>query len=93
MWYCKNCKTEFAEPEKRRECFEEFYGVSHLFQTSNYFEHLTCPECGEDCIEEMQECDYCGEWNLSDNLEDTTEMINGGIGYLCPQCIKDCDIR
>lgn len=92
MWYCRTCKREFEEPEVERESFEMFYGVSHLFPTQNYFDHEICPLCGDDDIEEMRECDYCEEWNLEDDLEDTEGMINGGIGYLCPQCMKDCGI-
>ena len=92
MWYCNDCKSEFEEPQRTRESFEEFYGVSHLFPDNHYFIHETCPKCGSDEIEEMRECDYCGEWNLEDDLEDTDGMANGSVGYLCPQCIIDCGI-
>ena len=44
------------------------------------------------CDTEYTECDNCGELIPTDELEDTTEMINGGIGYCCEQCIEDCDM-
>ena len=94
MWYCNNCKSEFSSPIRKETTFEDYYGVSHLFPDSHSIEILICPECKEDgYLEEMRECDYCGEWTKEDDLEDTDGCINGGIGYLCPQCIKDCEIR
>lgn len=93
MWYCENCKNEFEEPIKKEITFEEYYGVSNLFQDSHKTEILICPFCESDgTIEEMKECDYCGEWFKEDDLEDTEGAVNGGIGYLCEQCLQDCDI-
>ena len=44
------------------------------------------------CDTEYAECDNCGELIPTDELRDTTEMINGGVGYVCEQCIEDCDM-
>lgn len=93
MWYCDDCKNEFTKPKMRKTTFESEYGVSHLFSTSHECIITECPVCGSDNIEEMKECDYCGEFNLEENLEDTEGLVNGGIGYLCPQCIQDCEVR
>ena len=92
MYYCKNCYKEFEQPERKKECFEDFYGVSHLFHDRNYFDMLICPVCGSDDIEEMQKCDRCEEYFLEDDLTDTEEMAGGGIGYLCLDCLNDCDL-
>ena len=48
MWYCRNCRHEFEEPQIwDGESFAERYGI--------------CPICGHDDIVEMTECDECGE--------------------------------
>lgn len=94
MWYCENCKEEFENPIEKEITFEEYYGVDHLFQDSHKTKIMVCPCCGSDgTLEEMRECDYCGEWTREDDLEDTEGAVNGGIGYLCPQCIQDCEVR
>lgn len=92
MWYCDNCKNEFTEPKMRKTTFESEFGVSHLFPTTHECTIKECPVCGSDDIEEMQECDYCGEWNLEEDLTDTEGLTGGGVGVYCCQCIKDCDI-
>lgn len=93
MWYCDKCKNEFDEPERKEITFEEYYGVDHLFPNRNKTSILTCPFCGEeDEIEEMRECDQCGEWTRECDLEDSEGLVGGNIGYLCPQCIQDCEV-
>lgn len=92
MYYCNNCKSEFDEPERSNITFEEYYGVDHLFPDSHRMDILVCPHCGEDDIEEMRECDRCGEYCLEDDLVDTEELAGGGIGYVCPDCARDCDL-
>ena len=92
MYYCHNCKNEFEEPEVEKESFENFYGVSHLFPTQNYFDHKLCPGCGDDDIEEMNICDMCGEPCLYDDLIDSEGRAGGGIGFICPDCARDCDL-
>lgn len=92
MYYCNNCKEEFEEPNRKNITFEEYYGVDHLFHDSNRMDLLVCPNCGDDDIEEMKKCDYCEEWTREDDLEDTEERVGGGIGYLCLQCMEDCDV-
>jgi hypothetical protein len=92
MWLCNDCKNEFTEPKMRKTTFESEYGVSHLFPTSHECTIKECPVCGNDDIEELKECDQCGEWFKEDELKDTDGAINGGCGYLCSQCIQDGDI-
>lgn len=93
MWICENCGEEFQEPILRKTTFETEFGVSHLFPTSHECTIKECPRCNSDDIEEMRLCDICGEYCKEDDLEDTTEAVNGGVGYACPQCIQDCDIK
>lgn len=92
MYYCNNCDEQFEEPKINKIIFEEYYGVSNLFPDRHKVDLEVCPNCGDDNIEEMMTCDCCGEWNKQDDLEDTEGRANGGVGYLCPQCIEDCDI-
>lgn len=39
------------------------------------------------------QCEICHEWFLNEELEDTTEMINGGCGYCCEDCIENGEMR
>lgn len=94
MWYCNNCKNEFEEPERKEITFEEYYGVDHLFPDSHKMTILVCPRCEEEGeLEEMRECDRCGEWTRECDLEDTEGLVGGNVGYLCPDCINDCEVR
>ena len=90
MWYCDTCRNEFDEPERKKECFEDFYEVSNLFYGRNYFDALVCPHCGNDDIEEMRECEKCGEYCRECDLLDTEGLPGGGIGDLCIDCYRDC---
>lgn len=92
MYYCNDCKEEFDTPKMEKTTFEEFYGVSNLFPTSHECTLKSCPRCGSDDIEEMETCDKCGEYCLECDLTDTDEMVGGGIGYLCPDCLIDCEV-
>ncbi len=92
MWECNDCYNEFEKPIFKKIEFEKEFGITQLFQTSHQVNMEICPICGSSNIEEMQECDYCGEWNKEDDLEDTEGLVGGGIGYLCPQCIEDCGV-
>jgi len=38
---------------------------------------------------DLEKCEMCGEYNLSEDLRDTEGMVNGGIGYVCESCIND----
>lgn len=44
-------------------------------------------------MEYKKQCEICGEWFDEDELQDTTEYINGGCGYCCEQCIEDGDMK
>jgi len=38
---------------------------------------------------DLEKCEMCGSYNLSEDLRDTEGMVNGGIGYVCESCIND----
>lgn len=42
---------------------------------------------------ELQQCEICNEWFPKEELIDTTEMINGGCGFCCEQCIENGDMK
>lgn len=89
MYYCENCKNEFDEPSKEKTCFENYYGVDHLFNESHDFILEKCPHCGSEDIEEMSTCDNCGYPCRDIDLTDTEELFGGGVGNLCPDCMRD----
>lgn len=96
MYYCRNCEESFSgdDLERRQVCFEDEYGVSHLFPDKHYHTVYACPNChSEDELDEAIQCEQCGEWLPEDEVFDTTEYINGGCGYCCQQCIDDGDMR
>ena len=47
-------------------------------------------EIEEEVIEDVYECDICGE--EVEELIDTEGMLNGGVGCVCAQCLEDNDI-
>lgn len=92
MYYCDECGEVFEEPNEKRVSFEDYYGVSHLFSGNNMTTIYCCPYCGNEPVEEAQKCDMCEEWFNPDDLQDTTEYLNGGCGYCCQNCIADGDM-
>lgn len=47
----------------------------------------------EKVFENMKRCEICGEWYPEDFIHDTTEMINGGCGECCENCIENGEMR
>ena len=66
--------------------------VSNLFPDNHYYTDYKCPVCGGEVVDAMQ-CEICDEWLPEDLLTDTTEYINGGVGYCCEGCMQDADMR
>ena len=92
MYYCENCKNEFIEPKVEKTTYEEMCGVYGEFANHNELSLEFCPYCHSDDFEEMKACDKCGEYCPDEYLTDTEEMVGGGIGYLCPDCLRDCEV-
>lgn len=92
MYYCEHCGQEFEEPKIEKTTYEDFYGVGDQFQDKHDMNLEKCPYCGSDEFVEMQACDKCGEYFSDYDLTDTSEMAGLGIGYLCPDCLNDCEV-
>lgn len=52
MFVCNHCGEIFNEPEYEQVCWEDYYGVSAMFDSRNYSDVEVCPECYSDDIEE-----------------------------------------
>ena len=74
MYKCMSCKSVFEEP--RRVQVTDFYGRP---EDRPYDE---CPDsnCRGDYIEEVKQCEYCGEYYTDDE-----EGFDG--------CCNDCEAR
>lgn len=59
MFRCGGCGCVFADDEVQYErvCWEDYYGVGGMFDSRNYGDLMTCPHCGSDDIEELDEED------------------------------------
>lgn len=92
MWECKDCYTQFEKPDFEEIDFEEEFKLKNIFPRRDLVKIPICPDCKSRDIEKLKECDRCGEWNFEDDLIDTEGLTGGGVGYYCPQCIKDCEV-
>lgn len=53
--FCLNCRETFDEPNVKNTTFEEIYGCSHLFSDSTPTKVYSCPFCGSENFEELEE--------------------------------------
>ena len=89
MYKCSDCGLIFDEPKK----YSEDRTPGGSFEGGSFIEHfLGCPFCSG-AFDEVEECEICGEYFTPEELTDTTEMINGGCGRCCEQCIEDNDMK
>lgn len=89
MYKCSECGEIFEEPKRYSE--DRMPGGS--FEGGSFIEYfLGCPFCSG-AFDEVEECEICGEYFTPEELTDTTEMINGGCGRCCEQCIEDNDMK
>lgn len=95
MYICKNCNATFeqCDCEHKRTTYEDYYGVYDEFESHHELILELCPYCMSEEVEEARQCDICNEWFFIDSLIDTDGMINGNVGYVCEQCLKDNDIE
>lgn len=88
MYKCKDCGLIFDEPKE----YSEDYTPGGAFEGGSFINRFSgCPNCSG-AYDDAKKCEICGEYFLEEELEDTTEMINGGCGYCCSQCIEDNDM-
>lgn len=67
MYRCESCQKMFEDPDSETFCYEDYYGVSSMFQNRYYGTYAVCPECGSEEIEEVgcdEYCDDCPTWPL-----------------------------
>lgn len=57
MYRCWNCGCRFEDPDYTEICWEDFYGVSGMFERPTYGVIPQCPYCESDEIEETYEED------------------------------------
>lgn len=57
----------------------------NYYEIENGFTRLTLL----DYLDELQECSICNGWVEKDNLIDTEDKVNGGIGQVCEDCWRD----
>lgn len=93
MYKCNNCDERFEEPERKNIIWEHYLGISNLFPSRTRMDVYICPNCNDDDIEELQQCEICEEWFRENDLTDTTEYINGGCGLCCEQCMEDAEMK
>lgn len=92
MYYCKNCKNEFIEPKVEKTTYEDFYEIGTMFLNKTEMTLEKCPHCDSDEFESMTECEQCGEYCRDCDLLDTEELAGGGIGFICYDCARNCDL-
>ena len=67
MYQCDRCREMFTEEEAESVsfCYEDYYGVSSLFQDRHYGDYIVCPHCGCEELTEVycdENCDDCGHY-------------------------------
>lgn len=92
MYRCCNCNATFEEPETKNIMAEEYLGINNMTDTRTRMDVSICPYCNDDDLEELEKCAICEEWNSPDDLYDSEGMVDGGVGYVCEQCLEDCSI-
>lgn len=76
MFKCYDCGSIFTEPED----FSEDRTPGGVFEGGSFIESYTgCPMCSGS-YGEAQECDICGEWVYTSDINYTE------LGNLCDEC-------
>lgn len=89
MYYCNNCEEVFDNLDTKEVNAEDYYGVGGQFMSTHTMTILSCPHCGSDDYEEMEKCAMCEEYFRHDDLIDTEGLLNGGVGNICEDCLKN----
>lgn len=75
MYICLDCENVFDEANETKY-YDKVDGNSAM---SGYVTEYSCPSCGSEYFEEAVECEFCGEWTV-------TEDLHEGI---CENCISE----
>lgn len=72
-WKCDDCGTVSSLKELNRDTINGGYPGEP---------HYTCPVCGSEYVDEVYQCELCGEWFYGDE-------IYGSMGEMaCDKCIE-----
>lgn len=93
MYYCMKCDSKFEEFKKVHTTYEEYYEIASDVMSRTPMTLYFCPCCGADSdyIEELSECDMCEGYYPECVLTDTEGFPNGGVGQVCPDCLKNME--
>lgn len=81
VYECNRCGALFDEPAGEPICYEDYNGVSSMFDDYHYGEIAVCPECGSEHIQERYSID---ELVTLCDINDCAD---------CPRLGDDCDGR
>jgi hypothetical protein len=87
--YVDNTPTTITiYPELFEQLFapEDRYSAFYTYYTEYRSEMHTHKDV-QDILENFTRCSSCEDWCDKDDLIDTEEMINGGVGYICASCV------
>ena len=73
MMRCAECEAIFEDGDIVYEtvCWEDYYGVSSMFESKHYGSVATCPHCGSEEIEDYWEDDEDDEEEVTDETRRT----------------------
>lgn len=57
MFRCHRCGALFEDPIKVPFCYEDMFGVSSFFRDKHYGTYDSCPDCGSDDVELIEDND------------------------------------
>lgn len=67
---------------------EEINGAFYDFYTKYYTTDMSYSDVNY-LLSSFKKCSVCEEWESSDDMEDTTQMIGGGVGDVCSYCVGE----
>lgn len=71
-WRCESCGETFDE------CVKDYTEGGYRGEP-----HYSCPFCGSDYLEEMHQCELCGEWYPADELHGWVNEL------VCDKCMDE----
>lgn len=74
MWRCDKCGETCTTQDLHKDFIDGGYRGEP---------HYTCPICGSEYVDEVYQCELCGEWFYGDE-------IHGSMGEMaCDKCIEE----
>ncbi len=84
----KTLKDAVYELQKSNDEYERMEAYKDYNKNYNLArdKKMTFKDFKENFFYDMEKCSMCGEWFIRDDMVDTEEMVNSGIGYVCEGC-------